>query len=86
MDLVVEEVIELKSLERLKHLLHILLKCLDQCLVFDPQHVLDQTVVFLYHSLLLLLKNCKEYLRLVVLLLDFLGFHIDDLSEEIHAV
>ena len=86
MNLVVQEVIELKALEWLQHLLHVLLQGLYEGLVLDPQYILHEAVVLLLNSLLLFLEDCEEDLTLVVLLLDFLRSQIDDLPQQIHAV
>ena len=86
MNLVVQEVIELKAFEWLQHLLHVLLQGLYEGLVLDPQYILHQALILLLNPLLLFLQDCEEDLTLIILLLYFLCSQIDDLPQQIHAV
>ena len=86
MDLVVQEVVVVQSLEGLEHLLDLPPQVLDQRLVLDSKHVLVETGGFLRHSLLLLVHYRQKDLALVMLWLDFLCFEINDLPQLVHAV
>lgn len=86
MNLVVQKVIKLQSFEWLEHFLNIFLKSLDQCFIFNLDHLLRKRHVLLVHSLGFLLEDDSKHTRFIVFSFNFLRFQVDDLSEQIHSV
>jgi len=85
-DLVVEEVVVVQTLERLQHFLHLAAHILDQRFIFDSEDVLVETGGLLRHSLLLLVHDRQKDLALIMLWLHFLSLEVDDLPQLIHTV
>jgi hypothetical protein len=86
MDLIMQEIIVLKSFERLEHFLYIFLEHLNQPFVLDFDVLLHESGILKSDTLSLLFENGLESTNIVVFILDAPCFDVDDLTKLLHAI